>query len=265
MPFEVPNIDIIAKAAQIRLVASSATFNDATSAIDEAHQSEDCILAPPLQSWYKNSIIYTLRATWDAHYKIHNIRPLMTHNQLHGRQRKLYNIIDRKATKERAFLILDRRLKYWGCEDIESSRKRVLDMLNSDLAPSIKFTILRTVCNAWRTATRFHSEPNVCLFGCAGSPDSLQHYLVCPLIYNPANSICKININNFTFNSPTLFFHSTYSHLHFNIITHISAVHYILEAIRHGAPRRVEMLYASAIKHLARLDKNIHNFITNAH
>ena len=99
MPLEVPNIDIIAKAAQIRLVATSATFNDATSAIDEAYQSEDCILAPPLQRWYKNSIIYTLRATWDAHYKIHNIRPLMTHNQLHGRQRKLYNIIDRKATK----------------------------------------------------------------------------------------------------------------------------------------------------------------------
>ena len=39
---------------------------------------------------------------------------------------------------------------------------------------------IKTYLNGWTTAGRMHSDDPGCIFGCAGCPDALLHYLFCP-------------------------------------------------------------------------------------
>ena len=42
---------------------------------------------------------------------------------------------------------------------------------------------LKTMCNGWCTTTRMHEANKLnCVLGCIGQSDSLQHYLICPIM-----------------------------------------------------------------------------------
>ena len=132
------------------------------------------------------------------------------------------------------------------------------------LTPATKFTLIRTACNAWRTATRFHSSPNKCLFGCRQAPDALPHYLICPTIRDAALNTLHLDLDHFAHDSPATFFNPIHRHRHIQIISHITATHYAFEAARKGASTAPpHQLYTSAIKHLAAREPLVHRYLTN--
>ena len=139
----------------------------------------------------------------------------------------------------------------------------ILSMLTPKLSPAIKFIIIRTARKAWRTATRFHSLPNVCRFGCRrDNPGSLAHYLVCPVLHTSATNILHLDLHTFQHDSLATCFNPIHQPKHIPIIAHITATHYTFESIRHSHVLiSVPNLYASAIKHLASKDILIHKYL----
>ena len=44
---------------------------------------------------------------------------------------------------------------------------------------------LKTITNAWCTTHRMHEDSRLnCIFGCRTSPDRIDHYLVCPILWS---------------------------------------------------------------------------------
>ena len=75
LPTELPDIDTLALAAQLRVTASSTTFWSSIGCIEKALASDEVLLHPPLSGWYERSIMYHLRRVWNIHSRMD---PIMT-------------------------------------------------------------------------------------------------------------------------------------------------------------------------------------------
>ena len=52
--------------------------------------------------------------------------------------------------------------------------------------------VIKTWTNSWATSQRFQGQkPSFCVFGCQDLPDSLSHYVQCPVLYYLQNSLCS--------------------------------------------------------------------------
>ena len=75
--------------------------------------------------------------------------------------------------------------------DLFSSTCRVSSLWFSELKQFLEYCSvfvrvcwLKTVAGGWTTTVRMHEDIRwSCLFGCCCAPDSLQHYLVCPILW----------------------------------------------------------------------------------
>ena len=83
-----------------------------------------------------------------------------------------------------------RRLLYWdlgSCSTLSADfvtdtiTKRVRQMFES-LHYNIGMASIRTLCNAWNTSSRFHSEARRCCYCGAADQDSIKHLAVCTVL-----------------------------------------------------------------------------------
>ena len=66
----------------------------------------------------------------------------------------------------------------------------VVESCEAIKSPFLVSTMLKTLANAWTTSYRMHElRPLQCLFGCAGEPDELRHYLCCPVLANALSDL----------------------------------------------------------------------------
>ena len=66
----------------------------------------------------------------------------------------------------------------------------------------IRMCWFKTICGGWVTSVRTGSSCRWgCLFGCGESPDSVQHYLVCPILWAFARETMKIQEDSILINS----------------------------------------------------------------
>ena len=60
----------------------------------------------------------------------------------------------------------------------------LLASLNS-VSVHVRFCWLRTVVGGWTTSLRMHEiHPLPCIFGCLDCVDNLEHYMLCPILWN---------------------------------------------------------------------------------
>ncbi len=61
LPAQIPDIDLLAVAAQLRFTVSSATFCISLAEISTALDSDEVLLHPPLTDWHNRSMMFHLR------------------------------------------------------------------------------------------------------------------------------------------------------------------------------------------------------------
>jgi hypothetical protein len=94
------------------------------------------------------------------------------------------------STRSRADFadLFGRRIEYWNVGNcstlpadivIDTLTKR-LQLLFASLHYTVAMASIRTVCNAWNTAARFHSEPKPCCFCGLPGGDDVVHFASCP-------------------------------------------------------------------------------------
>ena len=66
--------------------------------------------------------------------------------------------------------------------DIRRRTAHLLPRLTRLLPPALRFSLLRSMCNAWPTSARMQSTRKACHLCAAVDGDSLRHYAVCPAV-----------------------------------------------------------------------------------
>ncbi len=104
-------------------------------------------------------------------------------------QKGLYKALMKQAGVTRANMVIYRRIRYWNFSEQDATHvfATLTSFVLSRLPSSQKISVLRTICNAWNTTSRFHQPVGTCMFGCeAPADDRMQHYLCCLAIARPA-------------------------------------------------------------------------------
>jgi hypothetical protein len=196
LPTSLVDIQILATAAKLRLVASSSCFWDAVQTVDRALASDDALMVMPLRGWYQTGILGTLRRTWRAHHLLDGVSSILRKPDAAHLQRDIYRALVSPTGTVRALSVLRRRVSYWKFDEPEALLvfNTLCTVMASRLPSPIRLAVLRTVCNAWNTTSRFHQPVGACIFGCEGpADDRLVHYLCCPAIAAPALRLFAID------------------------------------------------------------------------
>jgi hypothetical protein len=198
LPAELPDIEILTTAARLRVVASSTTFWNCLGEIGRAMASDDVLLHPPLTDWYDRSMLYILRDTWMKHNSLPAIRLILQTKPRQLHQRLCFKHLAGDGGLLLARRVLSRRfLAHRFPEDgIQASLSTLCSILRSSLPSCAKFALIRTVCNAWNTTSRYHQPVAGCLFGCPPpADDRMTHYLACPCIAATASRLLDIDLS----------------------------------------------------------------------
>jgi hypothetical protein len=111
-----------------------------------------------------------------------------------GIQTMLYQIFLKALYEDTIPKLIRKRLRVLAPEislpssfDVNALREAV-----SAYPKYIIFTLVRSWANAWTTSIRMH-EPHrwICLFGCAGKPDDMHHYLRCVRMWRGLKTALK--------------------------------------------------------------------------
>ena len=65
--------------------------------------------------------------------------------------------------------------------------------LRTHVAPCVLAALLHTWLNGWCTTRRFQQQASGCLFGCLDGADEVEHYTICPRIWQCAEQCLKLN------------------------------------------------------------------------
>ena len=78
---------------------------------------------------------------------------------------------------------------------LASKAKKVLAILSGNVPPCIMHTIVATWCNGWHTDRRFQQPTRACVL-CdeCGGYDEIEHYLICPFMYEAIFSKYSLNV-----------------------------------------------------------------------
>jgi exonuclease III len=196
LPAGLADIQVLATAAKLRLVASSATFWETARSIDIALDSDDVLMVPPLRSWYSTGIIATLKRTWQTHHQMDGVASILRKPDSGNLQKRIYLALMHSSSIAKAKIVLRRRICYWKLSVTETNLTfaTLCTVLASRLPSPLKMSILRTICNAWNTTSRFHQPLSACMFGCgAPADDRLLHYLCCPAVARQALRLLRLD------------------------------------------------------------------------
>jgi hypothetical protein len=200
MPVGLADIQLLATAAKLRLVASSSSFWEAASAIDSALASDEALMVPPLRAWYESGIVATLRRTWHVHHLLDGVSSILRKPGADQLQKRLFLALAKPAGTFKAMTVLRRRVQYWQLSIPEADLvlSTLCTVLASRLPASLKLAVMRTVCNAWNTTSRFHLPLGACVFGCeAPADDRMLHYLCCPAVARQALRMLRLDTSMF--------------------------------------------------------------------
>jgi hypothetical protein len=196
LPAGLVDIQMLATAAKLRLVASSASFWEAARTIDMALASDDVLMVPPLRAWYASGIIGTLRRTWHTHHLLDGVSSILRKPGAAHLQHDIYCALAKPTGTEKAMNVLRRRVAYWQFSEPDALLvfNTLCTVIASRLPSPLKLVVLRTVCNAWNTSSRFHQPVGACVFGCDGpADDRFVHYLCCPAVAAPALRLLSLD------------------------------------------------------------------------
>jgi hypothetical protein len=185
LPAGLVDIQMLATAAKLRLVASSATFWEAVNTIDSALASDDALMVMPLFGWYSTGIIGTLRRTWHAHHLLDGVSSILRKPDATHLQRDIYRALMKPTGAQKAWAVLRRRVAYWQFSEADARLvfSTLCTVLASRLPSPLRLAVLRSVCNAWNTSSRYHQPVGACIFGCdSPADDRMVHYLCCPAL-----------------------------------------------------------------------------------
>jgi hypothetical protein len=257
LPVDLPDLSLLATAAKLRVVATSATFWSGIAAFEVASSSDEVILHPPLTAWYGESIMFTLKKTWDIHHQMDPVKTILLSGDRGAFQRKFYKYLAGQSISEAALLIITRRVRYWHVDD-EACRVDaavICTVLRSRLPAGLKLSVLRTVCNAWNTTSRFHQPVAACQFGCpAPADDRLAHYLCCPALARPADRLLSLDVNSLS-PSPLLrlFLMLATQGTRVRAAVFIDAALFAFNGVKNGASGSPACLFAGRVKDMHRL------------
>jgi exonuclease III len=256
LPAELPNIEILTEAAQLRIVSSSVTFWACQDEILKAMNSDEVLLHPPLSAWYERSILYQLRATWRKHNQFGGIVKTLEAKPRDRHQRLLYLHLLGTDGLLKAHIVLRRRLASCGfdAEALEPAFQTLCTVLLSPLPASCKFALIRTVCNAWNTTARYHQPVAGCLWGCASpAEDRLKHYLACPQIAASASLLLSINVPSLGASPlPALFVLLNNLATRLSTAIFLDAVFFTYNAFKLGGSARASAIFAGRVKDMRR-------------
>ncbi len=196
LPAGLVDIQMLATAAKLRLVASSATFWEAVNTIDSALASDDALMVMPLFGWYSTGIIGTLRRTWHAHHLLDGVSSILRKPDATHLQRDIYRALMKPTGAQKAWAVLRRRVAYWQFSEADARLvfSTLCTVLASRLPSPLRLAVLRSLCNAWNTSSRYHRPVGACIFGCdCPADDRMVHYLCCPAVAAPALRLLSID------------------------------------------------------------------------
>lgn len=256
LPVELPDIDMLTTAAQLRVVASSATFWACHDEIANVMNSDDVLLHPPLSNWHQRSMLFQLRDTWRRHNCIDGIRNILECKPRERHQKLVYRYLSNTAGPATAHRVLKRRLLTNGfCADtVEPAFKSLCTVLLSTLPSSCKFALIRTVSNAWNTTARYHQPVAGCLWGCdSPAEDRMSHYLACPRIEASALRLLSINVPSLRSSPlPSLFLLLLSPDTRLKTLIFIDGVFFTFNALKYGGSARASAVFAGRVKDMLR-------------
>jgi hypothetical protein len=256
LPAELPDIDTLALAAQLRVTASSATFWASIACIEEALSSDEVLLHPPLTDWHGRSILYHLRRVWNIHTQLDPMMAIFRTKPRQTHQSCIYKLLRGSCGILSGKKVLARRLCSVGftVDSVEAALATLCTVLSSSCLPSSKFALLRTVCNAWNTSARYHQPVACCLFGCASpAEDRMIHYISCPCLAAPALSLLGICFpSSLRSPVPWLFSMLSQSAYRTRALLFIDALFFIYNVSKFGSACAPPLVFAGRVKHTAK-------------
>jgi hypothetical protein len=255
LPAELPDVDLLATAAQLRIVASSATFWPCLGEIAKALDSDEALLHPPLSEWYNRSMLYHLRDVWSRHCSIPEIRITLKTKPRQLHQRLFYRHLAGNGSSK-ADCVLQRRLLASGFTetDVQPSLASLRSVLLSPLPSCSKFALIRTVCNAWNTTARYHQPVAGCLFGCPSpADDRMLHYLACPCIAASARTLLGIDVSSLRASPlPSLFLLLLPPHSRLKTMLFVDGVFFTYNALKLGGGASAPAVLSGRVKVMTR-------------
>lgn len=211
---------------------------------------------PPLTAWYKQSMMYTLRDTWLRHNGVPAIRLILRDKPRHLHQRLVYNHFSGDGGLLKALNVVARRFSKTGMSenDVQTSLAVLRSVLLSPLPSSCKLALLRTVCNAWNTTTRYHQPAAGCLFGCPPpADDRMFHYLACPCIAATALRLLDLDVALIR-PAPLLLLFSRLSNpaLRLKTVLFVDGVFFTYNASKFGGGAAASAILAGRVKVMTR-------------
>ena len=181
----------------LRIAASSEGFREARQIIADASDDPGAYFAPRLRDWHNSCISACIAANFDRCEALDGMQAVIGSGR--NIQRGAYNIpLNDQGSKSAISRVpslrcgLLRRLRYWdlnrpvdGLTDFAVNNLSIAATL---LPPGVVVGTIKTICNAWPTATRFHHKKSQndgdgkCIFCGLPRSDRLTHYLACPIL-----------------------------------------------------------------------------------
>jgi len=189
-PTEFPDVSVLARAAQLRLVASLPSFFTLFGQAKAALDSEECILDGLRPTWVQTTAIFRMERNWVTAHGLRNIRVTIRENRdKRNFQKQLYRLLHGNGIAEELVAALATRTTNMLKRDCRPLVEAICHRIAARtlcMPPCVRASLLRTISNGWVTSARLHLPWSTCRFGCSHSaPDALQHYVACPRLTQP--------------------------------------------------------------------------------
>ena len=148
-----------------------------------------------LKSWRAGGILHDLGKAHLQAEQLIDIPPEISYS-IHAvkKPQKRSTILLHKAIHTKADIlswIADRIAHFLeNCSDAQTNLVfQNFEHAKGFIVPHMFVGYLKAVGNAWATTKRHGHDPDPCVFGCKEGIDSLKHYMICPFLLRPFESM----------------------------------------------------------------------------
>ena len=203
-PLNFPSLEVVAFSASARtLMHTLPHWEQHLGTITSARAADDAKLVHPFQDWLKNSFAFHLRKVADVleHHKViahgagrcrvinHEILQALRDHSSKQVQKTIGNLFLQICHPFDLKQYLAHKFGRWYDSSVACAHActavKVLDNLHGKVPPCVLHAVITTWLNAWHTDARYQKEPRPCVLSrhCKGK-DTLEHYVVCPTVWN---------------------------------------------------------------------------------
>ena len=226
MPCGFRSLKHLARAASFRYVADNLLDYDHTIKTMEKAEGlgDDCLLFPEYNEWGKKLIVSHLQEVADdilQHFggeadscdEEHHTEAATKKRRAKKRRTMQGEVYSKVLNADITNMDLDIRRRtqrfrnYSGVSSVEfynfEMLAQVLRPLASKVPPSAMTVFTKTIFNGWPTERRMggdieYSRLGACKCGCStiGARDTIEHYLICPMLWDFGVKFLKLQVNN---------------------------------------------------------------------